>query len=104
MNSKRASSIVGTFARYTEACEYFLQIIIFNFHFTFLFQKMMSFIDDTVAANPGIASSYIAGQTYEKRNLKVIVLKTPTSKRNIWIGEDTFFALFNFPIILIVYI
>lgn len=44
---------------------------------------MMSFIDDVVAANPTIASQYIAGQTYEKRNLKVIVLKTATSKRNV---------------------
>jgi hypothetical protein len=51
-----------------------------------LYVKMMSFIDEVVAANPSIASSYIAGQTYEKRNLKVIVLKTSTSKKNIWIG------------------
>ena len=43
----------------------------------------MNFIDEVVAANPSIASSYIAGQTYEKRNLKVIVLKTPTSKRSV---------------------
>jgi carboxypeptidase A2 len=45
----------------------------------------MSFIDETVAQNPDIASSYVAGQTYQQRNLKVIVLKTSTSKRNIWI-------------------
>ena len=48
---------------------------------------MMSFIDDVVAANPTIASQYIAGKSYEKRNLKVIVLKTATSKRNVWIGK-----------------
>ena len=57
-------SIVGKYARYTE---------------------IQNFIDQTVLDNPSLASSYVAGQTYEKRNLKVIVLKTSTSKRNIWI-------------------
>ena len=52
-----------------------------------LYVKMMSFIDEVVAANPSIASSYIAGQTYEKRNLKVIVLKTTTSQRKVIIDS-----------------
>ena len=47
----------------------------------------MSFIDDVVAANPTIASQYIAGQTYEKRNLKVIVLNTTTSQRKVIIDS-----------------
>ena len=45
----------------------------------------MNYIDETVASKSEIASSYIAGQSYEKRDLKVIVLKTSTSKRSVWI-------------------
>ena len=47
--------------------------------------KIINYIDEKVESNSDIASSYVAGQTYEKRDLKVIVLKTSTSKRNIWI-------------------
>lgn len=32
-----------------------------------------------------MASSYIAGRTYENRNLKVIVLKTASSRKSVWI-------------------
>ncbi|RMZ96898.1 carboxypeptidase O, partial [Brachionus plicatilis] len=46
---------------------------------------ILSFIDSTVAANSDIASSYVYGKTYENRNLKAIVLKTPTTTRSIWI-------------------
>ena len=49
----------------------------------------MDFIDNTVAANPKIASSYIAGKTDEGRDLKVIVLNpTVSSTRSIWIGKQ----------------
>jgi hypothetical protein len=64
MKLNKASSIVGKYARYSE---------------------IMSYIDDMVASNPSIASSYIAGQTFEKRNLKVIVIKSSTSQRKVWI-------------------
>ena len=47
--------------------------------------KIQSFLDEVIAQNPSIASSYIAGKTHEKRNLRVLVLKTATSKRAIWI-------------------
>jgi hypothetical protein len=57
--------IAGKFARYTE---------------------IMSYIDQLVNDNPSIASSYVAGTTYEKRLLKTIVLKTSSSTRSIWIG------------------
>ena len=39
------------------------------------------------AANPDIVSSYSAGKSYESRDLKVLVIKTPTSKKSIWIGR-----------------
>ena len=38
------------------------------------------------AANPDIVSSYSAGKSYESRDLKVLVIKTTTSKKSIWIG------------------
>lgn len=48
----------------------------------------MSFIDQTVQNNSDIASSYIAGKSYENRLLKVIVLKVSTSTRSLWIGTN----------------
>jgi hypothetical protein len=57
-------SIVGIFARYAE---------------------IQSYLDDVVNANSDIASTYVAGKTHESRDLKVIVLKTATSKRSVWI-------------------
>ena len=36
--------------------------------------------------NPDIASTYVAGNSYQGRDLKVLVIKTPTSKRAVWIG------------------
>jgi hypothetical protein len=45
----------------------------------------MSFIDLTVAAYPDIASTYIAGITEENRDLRVIVLKTSSSRRAVWL-------------------
>jgi hypothetical protein len=65
----RQSSIVGRYARYTE---------------------INSFINQMVQNNPDLASSYVAGETYENREIKVIVLKTPSSDRLVWLG------LFNF--------
>jgi murein tripeptide amidase MpaA len=60
----KGASIVGKFARYNE---------------------IQSYLDDVTKQNSDIASTYIAGQTYEKRNLRVLVLKTSTSKRNVWL-------------------
>jgi len=57
-------SIVGTFASYLE---------------------IQSWLDDIVSANPDIASTYIAGKTYENRNLKVLKLKQPSATRSIWV-------------------
>jgi len=56
--------ILGTFARFDQIVEY---------------------INQVVTNNNDIASSYVTGKTYESRDLKVLVLKTPTSKRSIWI-------------------
>jgi len=42
-------------------------------------------LDDVVKANPSLASTYIAGQTFEKRNLKVLVLKTASATKSVWI-------------------
>jgi hypothetical protein len=46
-------------------------------------------LDGVVKANPSLASTYIAGQTYEKRNISVLVIKTPTKppsvKSSVWI-------------------
>jgi hypothetical protein len=61
---KRTNNIVGRYARYSE---------------------IMNYIDDLAAENPDLVSSYVTGQTYEKRNIKVVVLKTKSSKRNVWI-------------------
>jgi len=49
----------------------------------------MSFVDQTVAANTDIASSYIAGNTVENRQLKVVKLKvpSPSTSRAVWIGN-----------------
>lgn len=47
----------------------------------------MSYIDQVVNDNPTLASSYVAGSTYENRLLKTIVLKTPSSTRSIFIGK-----------------
>lgn len=62
--TKTEKSIVGRFARYSE---------------------IMSYIDRLVSENSDIVSSYNAGTTYEKRNLKVVIIKTPNSKRKVWI-------------------
>ena len=40
-----------------------------------------------VQENPELASSYVAGKTYENREIKVIVLKTPSSSRLVWLGN-----------------
>jgi carboxypeptidase A2 len=61
-----SKNIQGTFARYT---------------------VISSWIDDLVAANQGSlqVSSYIAGTSSEGRGIKVIVIKTASSQRRIWI-------------------
>lgn len=45
----------------------------------------MSFIVSMVNDNPDIASTYTAGKTYENRDLKVLVLKTSSSQKSVWI-------------------
>jgi len=55
--------------------------------------KINNFVDDIVANNPGLASTYNAGSTLESRLLKVVVLKTASSSRAIWIG--TFLTLYD---------
>ena len=47
----------------------------------------MNYMNTVQAANPDIVSSYSAGKSYESRDLKVLVIKTPTSKKSIWIGR-----------------
>ena len=63
--SSKQNSIVGRYVRYTE---------------------INSFINQMVQSNPDLATSYVAGNTYEKREIKVIVLKTPSSDRLVWLG------------------
>ena len=58
------ASIVGKFARYSE---------------------IQSYIADVVAQYPSLASSYVAGKTFESRDLRVIVLKKASAQRKIWI-------------------
>lgn len=45
----------------------------------------MSFISNMEIDNPDIASTYSIGKTFENRDLKVLVLKTSTSQKNVWI-------------------
>ncbi len=50
--------------------------------------KIIDFINDTVTLNPEITHSYVAGQTFEGRDLTVIVLNPiKTSTRSLWIGN-----------------
>jgi len=63
-DSVNAKNILGRYVRYSE---------------------ILNFIDELVDSNPDIASSYLAGRTYENRELRVLVLKTPSSSRLAWI-------------------
>jgi hypothetical protein len=49
--------------------------------------EIVDYIDTIVAENSDIASSYVAGYTYEQRALKVITIKGATNKRKVWIGN-----------------
>lgn len=49
------------------------------------YDQIVNFVDQIVQKNPDIASSYLAGKTHEGRSLPTLVLKTPTSRRSIWI-------------------
>ena len=66
LRKRETKSIVGKFARYNE---------------------IMNFINEIVANNPDIASSYVAGRTHENRDLKTLVIKTASAQRSIWIGK-----------------
>lgn len=50
-------------------------------------------MQQTAADNSDLVSLYNAGKSYESRDLKVMVLKTASSKKGIWIGES--FELFR---------
>ena len=45
----------------------------------------MSYMEMVVKTHPHLAKMYVVGKTYEERNLSVIVLRTSTSKKRIWI-------------------
>jgi len=47
--------------------------------------EINNYIMTQVSANPTIASSYVAGRTSGNRDMRVIVLKTASSRRRIWI-------------------
>jgi hypothetical protein len=64
IRNKRNTGIVGKFARYTE---------------------IMDYIDQVVTENPTLASSKVAGKTYQNRLLKALILKTSTSSKSIFI-------------------
>ena len=63
--------------------------------------QIISFIDDIVNTNLDIAQSYIAGKTFENRQLKVIKIKAPntSTSKAVWIGE---FSKTNFHLILLI--
>jgi hypothetical protein len=63
-NTKADNNIVGKFARYSE---------------------ILNFIETTKNENPDLVSSLSIGKTFENRDLRLIVLKTNTSQRNVWL-------------------
>ncbi|CAM6031354.1 unnamed protein product, partial [Sphagnum compactum] len=46
---------------------------------------IINYLDSVVDANPTLASTYSAGQTFEKRELKVIALKSGSPSKAIWL-------------------
>lgn len=48
----------------------------------------MNYIKEIVSDNPDIATTEVIGTTYEKRDLRVLVLKTSTSQKAVWIGNE----------------
>jgi hypothetical protein len=81
LKKRDTKSIVGKFARYNE---------------------IINYINEIVANNPDITSSYVAGKTYENRDLKTLVIKTANTQRSIWIGNKNlnFFNLKNINFVL----
>lgn len=75
---------VEKYLTYQEVKALFLSHFLHSTYLVWLF-KIQQFLDDTVQQNPAIASSYVAGLSYEKRNLKVLVLKTAQSKSKVWL-------------------
>ena len=51
--------------------------------------KVINFIQNIVSNNNDIATSYSTGKTFENRDLRVLVLKTSTSQKSIWIGKNS---------------
>ena len=89
-------SIVGKFARYSEVRllllavkTYFKKLLIFYF-------KMLSFINSVALNYSNIVSSTVIGKTYEGRDIKVVVIKTSTSQRNVWIDCGIHARCFNY--------
>lgn len=67
-------------------------------------------MQQTAADNSDLVSLYSAGKSYESRDLKVMVLRTATSKKGIWIGESfklqgvffiSLYELFNLNILIL---
>ena len=85
------ANVINKFIRYSEArlaagAQRILKTRILK-HFYFF--KIKGFIEETVANNPSIASSYIAGKSIENRDLIGLVLKTATSTKPVWSGNIT---------------
>lgn len=87
MTTRRATepSILFKYARYSEVnnCFHSLKNKILNED---IFYQINNYINTVVDENSDIASKYLAGLSVEKRQLQVLVLKSPTSSRAIWIG------------------
>ena len=87
-SKSESKSILFKYARYSEVLIFSKSISVFLLLIeTYL--KIINFIDTTVASNIDLASSYVAGQTIENRQLKVIKLKAPnvSSSKAVWIGK-----------------
>ena len=69
VRSKSDKNIIGKYPRYSE---------------------VLSFIQNIVSSNNDLASSYSTGQTFENRDLRVLVLKTSTSQKSVWLGRNIY--------------
>lgn len=49
--------------------------------------KINNFINTIADENRDIVSTYLAGTTYENRVINVLVFKTSTTSKSIWIGK-----------------
>lgn len=49
------------------------------------YSEIIAYISQVVTSNPDLAYSYVAGKTFQLRNLQVLVLKTQFSRKAIWL-------------------